>query len=212
MKLFVLPQSPNTIKVLAMIHHLGLQVEIVVPDLKAGETKTPEYLKMNPNGRTPVLVDGDFVLWESNAILQYLALKHPEGNLLPKDIQGQANVTRWVAWTQAHWGPAVRPIMLERLMKPMMLGQQPDEEAVTKALPEFELFAKVLDDHLGHNSFLVSDHLTVADFVVCSMLVYAGPARFPLENFPNIVAYNKRVTDNDAWRKAMPQMPAGASK
>ena len=212
MKLYALPQSPNTIKVQAMINYLGLQVEVVVLDIKSGAHKAPEYLQKNPNALTPVLEDGDFVLWESNAILQYLALKHPEANLLPKDIQGQANVSRWVGWTQAHWGPALRPIMVERLVKPMMRGEQPDEEVVAAAIPELDRFAKVLNDHLANNAYLVSDQLTVADFVVCSTLVYAAVGRFPLENFPNILAYNKRVTDNDAWNRAKPPMPAAAAK
>ena len=67
MKLHGFPPSPNTCKVLAVAAHLGVPLELEVVDITKGAGRTPEFLKINPNGRTPVLVDGDFTLWESNA-------------------------------------------------------------------------------------------------------------------------------------------------
>ena len=71
------PPSPNTWKVRAVAAHLGIPLEIEFVDLTKGASRTPEYLALNPTGRTPTLVDGDFVLWKSKAIMQYLASQKP---------------------------------------------------------------------------------------------------------------------------------------
>ncbi len=105
MKLHVFPPSPRALKVLALARHLNYDFEIVLVDLFKGEQRAPGYAALNPNMRMPVLEDGDYKLWESNAILQYLAAKKPESGLWPADIRGQADVARWCNWESAHWSP-----------------------------------------------------------------------------------------------------------
>src|SRR5215468_11920120 len=92
MKLHVFPPSPRAAKVSALAYHLGLGSELKIVDLFKGEQFTPEYGALNPNRRMPVLEDDGYVLWESNAILQYLAAKKPESGLWPSDVRGQADV------------------------------------------------------------------------------------------------------------------------
>ncbi|KJV04997.1 glutathione S-transferase family protein, partial [Methylocucumis oryzae] len=75
MKLYHFPISPNSRRVVAVIHHLGLECELIALDLSKGEHLTPEFISLNPNHMIPTLVDGDTVLWESNAIMQYLCAK-----------------------------------------------------------------------------------------------------------------------------------------
>ena len=75
MKLYGFPLSPNTWKVRALAAYLGVPLELEFVDLTKGDQRTPAYLALNPTGRTPTLVDGDVTLWESNAILQYIAGK-----------------------------------------------------------------------------------------------------------------------------------------
>src|SRR5689334_875510 len=98
MKLHVFPPSPRAAKVLALAHHLGVDFEMAIVDLLSGGSQTPEFKKLNPNGKMPVLEDGDFVLWESNAILQYLASKRPDSGMFPTDPRRQADVARWQFW------------------------------------------------------------------------------------------------------------------
>ena len=98
MKLYVFPPSPRALKVRALVRHLNLEVEECLVDLFKGEQRAPAYAALNPNMRMPVLEDGDYVLWESNAILQYLAAQKPESGLWPSDIRGQADVSRWLNW------------------------------------------------------------------------------------------------------------------
>src|SRR5688572_6080932 len=103
MRLHVFPHSNNAVAVLAVVHHLELPVELVMVDLLRGAQKTPAFTALNPNQRMPVLEDGAFVLWESNAIAQYLAAQRPASGLWPTDPARQADVSRWQFWQTAHW-------------------------------------------------------------------------------------------------------------
>src|ERR1051326_7174960 len=116
MKLYAFPPSPRARKPLAVAHHLGLPFELVLVDLLKGDQKKPEYLKLNPNGKMPTLVDGDFVLWESDAICQYLAEKKGDG-LWAKDSQGRHDIARWLFWDMAHWDPACATLLFEHVVK-----------------------------------------------------------------------------------------------
>ena len=102
MKLYVLPPSPRAFKVIALKNHLGIECEMQLVDLSKGDQFTPTYIAMNPNSKMPVLEDDGFVLWESNAILLYLASKKPHSGLWPTDPKDQADVVRWLAWESAH--------------------------------------------------------------------------------------------------------------
>ena len=84
-ELYVFPPSPRAFKVMAVANHLGLDHTLRMVDLRKGEQTTPQYAALNPNMRMPTLKDGDYVLWEANAIAQYPASKRPDSGLLPKD-------------------------------------------------------------------------------------------------------------------------------
>src|SRR5581483_10065129 len=106
LELYVFPPSPRAFKVLAVANHLGLDYTIQYVDLAKGEQSKPGYAALNPNMKMPTLKDGDFVLWESNAICHYLAEKKPEAGLLPASGQARADMLRWQFWDTAHWDPA----------------------------------------------------------------------------------------------------------
>ena len=103
MKLYLFPPSARVLAIVALKNHLALDCELNPIDLGRGDQLTPEYLALNPNRKMPTLKDGEFVLWESNAILFYMAGKRPESGLWPSDLRGQADVLRWLAWESAHW-------------------------------------------------------------------------------------------------------------
>lgn len=98
MKLYGVPGSPNTWKVRAVAAHLGIDLPVETVDLGKGEQHAPAYLALNPTGRAPTSVDGDFVLWESTAIVQYLASRTPNA-LWPADPRAQADIMHWNSWT-----------------------------------------------------------------------------------------------------------------
>src|SRR6476660_9599974 len=103
MKLYIFPQSGRVVGIMALKNYLALDCEVQAIDLGRGDQLTPQYLALNPNKKMPTLEDDGFVLWESNAILFYMAAKPPKSGLWPPDLQDQAGVLRWLAWESAHW-------------------------------------------------------------------------------------------------------------
>jgi glutathione S-transferase len=164
-ELYVFPPSPRAFKVMAIANHLGLDCTLRIVDLTKGEQNAPQYEALNPNMRMPTLKDGDHVLWESNAILQYLAARKPESGLLPKDETARLDVTRWQFWDLAHWDPACAVFAYEYVVKPFVLHSgEPDMAAVAKGTETFHRVGKVLDGQLKGKRFVTGDTLTVADF------------------------------------------------
>jgi glutathione S-transferase len=98
MRLYTFTITPNNRKVEAFVRHFDLPVDMHLVSFKDRETQSPAFLALNPMGKVPVLTDGDFSLWESNAILCYLATKFPHTATLPTDARGRADVDRWLNW------------------------------------------------------------------------------------------------------------------
>src|SRR5579864_7803332 len=125
-ELYVFPPSPRAFKVLAVANHLGLDYTTHLIDLTKGDQRQPGYAALNPNMRMPTLKEGDYVLWESNAICQYLAAKRPDSGLLPPDRTACIDVTRWQFWDLAHWDPACVPFIFQYLVKRILGVGEPD--------------------------------------------------------------------------------------
>src|SRR5271166_1211650 len=201
MKLYHNPLSPNVRRVRLTAAVLGLELEEKQLDFAKGEHKNPEYLALNPNGAVPTLVDGDFVLTESRAIMQYLASKKPESGLLPRDEAARADVTRWQFWDAAHFSPPFAALAFEKFLKSMMGLGEPDSGKIQDALNNIRRFAAVLNKRLEGRQYLVGNALTVADLTVASSLMYAKQAEVPLAEFPNVSTWFSRISDMDAWKK-----------
>src|SRR5215813_14799868 len=125
-KLYMNLISPNVRRVRLTAAVLGIELEEKKLDLAKGEQKKPDYLALNPNGAVPTLVDGDLVLTESRAIMQYLASKRPESGLLPRDERVRADVTRWQFWDSSHFSPQIGTLAFQRVIKPAFGLGQPD--------------------------------------------------------------------------------------
>jgi len=213
-ELFVFPPSPRAFKVMAVANHLGLDTKIRLVNLVKGEQKNPDYAALNPNMRMPTLRDGDYVLWEANAILQYLAGKKPESGLLPKDERGRLNVTRWQFWDLAHWDQACAVFAFEYVAKPLLLKiNEPDLAAIAKATDLFHRAAKVLDGELQGRKFVTGDALTVADFSLGAALNLAQPAHYPIDPYGNIKRWFAGLSALPAWQKTLAQcaLPAATA-
>src|SRR6266852_7968095 len=149
MKLYGFPPSPNTWKVRAVAAQLGIKLELQIVDLSKGEQRTTAYLALNPTGRTPTLVDGDFTLWESTAIMQYLGGRK-SNTLWPNDARTRADIMRWQSWQLQHWSKeACEPLTFQRLVKKVLNLGPPDAAVVEKATECFHREARVLDTHLS---------------------------------------------------------------
>ena len=203
MKLYYFPYTDNNRKVLAVIHHLGLSIELVEINLLKGEHLKPDYHKLNPNHKTPVLQDGDFLLWESNAIMQYLSSQKPDNNLWPASPRIQADIARWQFWQATHWGPPCGVMNFQRLIKPL-IGETPNEAAIEKARKDFATNAEVLNQHLRDRRWLVGDNITLADLAVGAPLNFAQAAQIPLEPYSEIRRWYADLEQWDAWKKSAP--------
>jgi glutathione S-transferase len=212
MKLYGFSASPRTWKVRAVAAHLLIPLEYQPLDAFKGENRTPQYLALNPAGRTPTLVDGDFVLWESDAILQYLASKTPN-TLWPDDPRTRADIMRWQNWQSAHWGSdACVPLTFQNLVKGIFGLGGPDAAVVSKATEAFNKEASVLDQHLAKHDWLVGSAPTLADFTVGSYLFYANEAKLPVAAYKNVTRWFERLSALPCWAEtAPPPRPAVAA-
>lgn len=200
MKLYIVPGSPNCRKVQAVVHELAVPVETVVIDFARGEHKAREYLAINPNGLVPSLTHGDLRLWESTAIMQYLADTCGETSLFPRDPARRADVVRWQCWELAHFGPALGVVLFERLFKPLMMGAAPDEAVVARALERLGPCAALLEAHLSERPFVCGGAVTLADYSLGCMLPLADLARVDLDPYPSLRVWLARLDEREAWR------------
>jgi glutathione S-transferase len=209
MKLYGFPPSPNTWKVRAVAAHLGIPLEMQFVDLT--KPRAADYLALSPTGRTPTLVDGDFKLTESNAILQYIASQKPN-SLWPNDARTRADISRWQCWQLAHWGKeACEPLIFNRLVKKLLNIGPPDEAAVAKGTDAFHKEAKLLDAQLAKGPYLVGSELTLADFAVAAPLFYIQQGGLPVESYAKLRDWFGRVSALPAWKETAPQAPAAAA-
>jgi glutathione S-transferase len=209
MKLYGFPPSPNTWKVRALAAHLGIPLDVEFVDLT--KPRPAAYLALNPSGRTPTLVDGDFTLTESNAIMQYLASQKPS-SLWPNDARMRSDITRWQCWQLAHWGKeACEPLIVNRLVKKLLNLGPPDEAAIARGTEAFHKEAKVLDTQLAKQPYLVGKELTLADFAVAAPLFYIQQGGLPVEPYAKLQDWFGRVSALPVWRQTAPQAPAAAA-
>ena len=200
MKLHYGPLSSNSRKVTILAALLGIELERRIVDLRRPEDRAA-MLAINPNGKVPVLEDGDFVLWESTAILHYLCDKTPGGErYFPKELRARAEVNRWLSWGLAHWSVAIGGITYERLWKKFVTGQDADPAQLALHEAAFHRFARVLDAHLAGRAYVAGDTLTIADIALGTALDQAGPARLPLEPYAAVRAWLGRLQSLEAWK------------
>jgi glutathione S-transferase len=204
MKLYHFPASPNSRRVLATAFHLGINLDLEYVDLTIGAQMKSGYIKINPNHMIPTLIDDDFVLWESTAIMQYLADIKTGNEIYPGDHRRRADINRWLAWNIAHWGTACGFFIFERLVKKLLNLGEPDPVEIAKGEERFHRFAKVLNEHLTDRNWLVGNNVSLADYAVGSYLDLAGSAGYPMENYREIARWYGNVEKLDAWKKSTP--------
>ncbi|HYH36965.1 MAG TPA: glutathione S-transferase [Azospirillum sp.] len=185
-RLYRHPLSGHAHRVELMLSLLGLPVERIDVDLKAGAHKRPEFLARNPFGQVPVIEDGDVTLADSNAILVYLAGRYDEaGRWLPRDPVAAARVQRWLSVAA---GPLASGPASARLV--MVFGAALDHERCKGVAAQ--LFA-VLDRHLADSAFLAGDGPTIADVALYSYTAHAPEGGVALDAYPNIRTWLARV-------------------
>lgn len=216
MKLYVTDLSPNSRRVLAAVQHLGLENETEIQkfNLFAGEHQTEEFKAINPNVKVPVLVDGDFRLWEANPIMIYLADRQNAEEFCPSDSRSRIEILRWMSWEIQHFNRALGEIVWETVAKQAFGLGPADDEKIKSGQENFRRFAAVLEDHLADREFILGDTPTIADFAVGShsALALHPQSQVPLLEFPGVLAWLQRLEALPAWAKTSPEAQAEAAE
>jgi len=207
MKIYYVVGSPNCRKVHAVLNHTGLKAEFEYLDFFSGDLQSPSYRAVNPNAMVPSLVDSDLTLWESNAIMQYLADKAGADDLLPRDAKRRADVVRWLAWELAHFNRAFGIVSFETVAKPNFMKMAPNAPLVEWAQGQLKTSAAVLDAHMAGRAYVSGDKLTLADYAMIHLELFKEAMPFDWAPYPNLNAYFDRMRTVDHWAKTAPARP-----
>ncbi|MGO9834641.1 MAG: glutathione S-transferase family protein [Polyangiaceae bacterium] len=205
MRLYHHPMSSNSRRAVMTAIHLGAPVERVLIDLAKGAQRSASFLRKNPNGKVPVLEDDGFILWESHAIMQYLADTTPGGEAIyPTEPRARADVNRWLFWSAHHFQPAVSVLGWERVVKGMIGAGAPDPAEEKRGEALVSDLGRILDAHLEGKEWIAQDKLTLADFAIATPLAFMDPARLPLGDFRRLLAWFSRVRETEPWKATSP--------
>lgn len=191
--------SPNARKIRLFAAELGIPLESIVLDLKAGDYQSTDYLAKNPNGKVPTIDDGGFTLWESASILRYLAAQKPERGFLPGDPKQQAVLDQWMFWWTAHPESALYLLATERLIKPY-LGQGGNDPAIiAEAMALLSRFFPVLDEQLAGKDYVLGQ-LSVADFCAGPWFDAVPRLQVDIGMYANIARWLDRLRARPYWK------------
>jgi glutathione S-transferase len=185
-------------RALWMAQELGLAHEHLPVEIGDAGARTPEFLALNPNGRLPVIADGDFVLSESLAITLYLAKKYSAGKLYPASLEAEARAWQWSFWAIAEVDRGVNIWSLHAVRLP---PAERDANLRNEALRVIAAPFKVLDTELAKNPYLLGAEFTVADLNVAAVISRA--ADMDLSAWPHLEAWLMRCLDRPAARAAL---------
>lgn len=200
MKLYGPHLSNNVFRPLMVAKHVGVEVELVAVSLPAGEHKSDSYRRVNPFGRIPALEDGDFCLFESTAICQYIAAQGPN-DIWPDDVKTRARITAWQLWSSAHLVRAVGMIQFNRIFKPMFGMGDPDEAVIVEGERLLEQETAVLEQWLGDGRpWLLGEQMTLADLDAAGQFLHADAAKMAVPD--KVRAWVDRAKALPAWSAA----------
>lgn len=186
MKLYGHELSGNAYKARLLMSLLDINYQFVSVDVFKGEHKQPEYLKLNPFGQIPLLVDGDRVFPDAQAILVYLARKYGSEKWLPTDAEGLSKVVRWLSTTAGEIRQGVESARLFHFFKVKSI----DIEVATR---KSAFILKQINNHLADRQWLELGHPTVADIAAFPYIALAGDGKISLDEYSHILAWCDRI-------------------
>jgi glutathione S-transferase len=195
----------RSLRALWALREIDAEFEFVTVDLTKGENRQPSFLRLNPAGKLPVLVDGDTVITESAAIVMYLAEKYGAEGLMPADLKERAQAYRWSLFAVTELEQPLWRIAKHTLIYP---EERRLPEDVALAREDFVAMASVLDAHINGRQFIVGERMTIADCITAYVLDW-GNENGLIDACPNLRAYFKRMY---ARPEAPPRIAAELSK
>ena len=196
-KLYTFHLSPNGRKVHMALEEAKAAYEITAVDLMKGEQKNPEYLKLNPNGKVPTIVDEGLAMWESIAILLYVAEKFPAANLLPSAREERARAFQWLVWQPTTFSAPVGSLFRQLRFTP---EDKRDQSVIEQARVDVSKNSEILAGGLQGGEYLAG-MLSVADIALLPSLHLLADLGMAL---PEAVdAYYKRLSTRPSWGKVV---------
>jgi glutathione S-transferase len=192
--------SVNVQKVLWCLAELDLAYERIDAGMAFGKNDQPEYLAMNPNGRVPTLVDGDYVLWESNSIMRYLNLAYGGGSpIYPSSPQARAAVDRWLDWTLSTLQPVDRPVFWSLVRTPV---EKRDMVAIQKDVDAEAAVWRIPEALLASRRFIEGDRFTIADIAIGAFARrWFGVEGVPKPTLPNLERWFAQISERPGFAK-----------
>ncbi len=200
LKIWGRANSSNLKKVTWLCEEIGLPYNRVDAGMSFGVVNTPEYRKLNPNGLVPTIDDEGFILWESNAIVRYLAAKHAAGTLWPTDLKVRAESDRWMDWCTGTLWPAFRPVFWNLVRTPADKRNQKEIDEGSQKTGE--ILAR-LDGYLAGRKFVAGDQLTIGDIAFGPVVYLVQNVPFDRPKLANYDAWYARISERPAFKKVV---------
>ncbi|HEX7013740.1 MAG TPA: glutathione S-transferase family protein [Steroidobacteraceae bacterium] len=197
--LYYYPFSQHARRVHALLEEARLPYSLTLVDLGKGEHRERAYQAVNPNRQVPTLLDGDFKLFESNAMLRYLCQKHGLKQWYPEDPRARARVDQWLDWNQTGLGPAVVDIVLNKVF----LGSDGDKAAMMRGYGRLESLAVILAEALDRRNFITGEAPTIADLSIASNITQLGLAQ-SVPQVPAIERWYRHVCEIQGFAASLP--------
>lgn len=198
MRLYYHPVSACSRRVLMVADHLNIKLDLVSIDLFNNEQNSAEFLKMNPNHSVPVLEDGEFVLWESYAIMQYLAELTTGQTIYPSEPRARADINRWLFWCGQYVMPGMGMLNWENAIKTMAGMGEADPKKVAHGEQLIITAASILESQLENREWICDTGLSLADFAIAAPLADQHSAKLPIVDMPNIQRWLEQVQALDS--------------
>ena len=196
--------SSNVMKVLWTLSELGVDYDRVDAGMAYGVVDTPEYRALNPNGRVPTIQDGELILWESNAIIRYLAAKYGGKALWPSDLAHRADLDRWMDWQQTTLNPAFTPVFWGLVRT---APKDRNYDTIKAAIGASCNAIEILEHRLKDQKWLGDHTISIADIPLGPNLHRFFNLDFERPNLPNVRAWYDRMCERPAFQQHVSSIP-----
>lgn len=198
LKIWGRTNSINVQKVLWCCGELNIPFERIDAGMQFGVNNTPEYKAKNPNALVPMIEEDGMILWESQAIVRYLARKYGLGSMCPSDAKACADADRWMDWNATTVWPNLRPIFWNLVRTEPAKRDMPLVESSRKGLA---VSMTILDTHMANRQYVTGNDFTMGDIPLGVSIHRWFNMDIMRENLPNLGAYYKRLQERSAFAK-----------
>ncbi|MCA9409453.1 MAG: glutathione S-transferase family protein [Candidatus Omnitrophica bacterium] len=199
LKIYGADLSTPAIKVRLAANYMNLDYEYVRVSIRDGENKKEDFLKLHPAGKIPVIDDEGFVLFESNAIVKYLATKH-EADCYSKQLREQAIIDQWIDFISLHINMAMNRVVFNQLFAPLA-KKVVDERSLQDGLNFLDKFLPIMEQQLQENEFVCGSTFSIADIVLLAALDPCEAARVDLKDYKSIVKWREILRKKDFYQR-----------